>query len=96
MLSTDLAYLNMNDSLARSIKGKVEHFQGSTLLGTYSYNDALQNIHVDRTAASGKFFGFGVAQQLTLKVTDKERQKAVNKGARLMCHHTSLAPLYFP
>lgn len=80
MLTTDLAYLNMNDSLARSIKAKVEHYSGSTLLGTYSYNDALQNIHVDRTAASGKFFGFGVAQQLTLKLTDNERQKTVNQG----------------
>ena len=94
MLTTDLAYLNMNDSLARSIKAKVEHFQGSTLLGTYSYNDALQNIHVDRTAASGKFFGFGVAQKLTLKLTDKNRQKTVTKGDKLKIYFSVNASEY--
>lgn len=80
MLNTDLAYLNMNDSLARSIKAKVEHYQGSTLLGTYNYNDNLQNIHVDRTATSGKFFGFGIPQTLTLKLTDKDNSITVTKG----------------
>lgn len=89
MLSTDLAYLNMNDSLARTIKGKVEHYSGSTLLETYSYNDALQNIHVDRTAALGKFFGFGVSQKLTLKLTDKDRLKTVTKGDKFRIYFSA-------
>lgn len=82
MLSTNSAYLNMNDSLARSIKAKVEHYRsdGSTLKGTYNYDDYLQNIHVDRTAAAGKFFGFGVTQKLTLKLTDKNKEVHVYEG----------------
>lgn len=84
MLSTNAIYLNMNDSLARSIKAKVEHYRsdGSTLIETYNYNDHIQNIHVDRVAAAGKFFGFGVAQQLTLKLADKNKEILVSEGQK--------------
>lgn len=80
MLSTDTTYLNMNKTLARTIKGRVELYDGSTLLGTYSPTDALQYIHVERAGDSGKFFGFGVCQKVTIKLIDKNRTITPVKG----------------
>lgn len=80
MLSTDTTYLNMNKTLARTIKGRVELYDGSTLLGTYSPTDALQYIHVERAGEDGKFFGFGVCQKVTIKLIDKNRTITPVKG----------------
>ena len=74
-------YVNMNDSPLRRIKGKVELYNNSTLSQTFSYNDNLQEITIERTGEKGKFFGFGVCQKLTMKVFD--RTGALNLARRL-------------
>lgn len=66
----------------RTIVGKVEHYKGSTLLNTFKHTDALSNFKVSRTAAK-KFFGFGVAQEVELKLVDKNRAITVNEGDML-------------
>lgn len=96
MLSTDLAYLGMNDSLARTIQGKVELYNSSTnlellvaLLGTYTPTGALQSIHVERAGESGKFFGFGVCQKVTIKLVDKDRTITPEKGNVVKLHFSA-------
>ena len=49
-------YVNMNDSPLRRIKGKVELYNNSTLSQTFSYDDNLQEITIERTGEKGKFF----------------------------------------
>lgn len=59
-------------SPARSIAGKVELYEGSTLLNTFNSTDALKSFTISR-AGDKKFFGFGVSQEIELKLVDRER-----------------------
>lgn len=70
-------------SYARTIKAKVEHFNGSTLANTFSYDGELQSLCIERTGEEGKFFGFGVCQKLKVAVMDAKSAIAINKGDRL-------------
>ena len=63
---------NMLISPARSITGKVELYNGSTLLNTFKHTDALSSFTVSR-AGDKKFFGFGVCQEIEVKLVDRER-----------------------
>jgi hypothetical protein len=68
----------------RSIKGKVELLDGSTSTSIeFSNVDALKSFKVDRTGELGKFFGFGVAQKLEVKLLDKERVIDIPKDKEL-------------
>lgn len=77
-------YVNMNDSPLRRIKGKVELYNNSTLSQTFSYNDNLQEITIERTGDKGKFFGFGVCQKLTMKVFDRTGALDIPIGQNLI------------
>lgn len=81
-------YTNINDSPIRHIKGKVELYDGSTLLQTFKYNDYLQFVEISRIGASGKFFGFGICQQLTVKIVDKYREFDILKNQILKVYFT--------
>lgn len=76
-------YLNMNDLPQRKVEGKVELYNGSTLLETYLATDKLQEITVDRAGEKGKFFGFGICQQATVKIVDNYDATHFIKGQRL-------------
>lgn len=75
-----MLYGNFNNSPIRSVKGKVELYEGSTLLNTFTYRDNLTSFEVERQGASGKFFGFGICQKITIKLVDKDRQILINKN----------------
>jgi hypothetical protein len=59
-------------SPARSVAGKVELYNGSTLLNTFKHTDALSSFTISR-AGDKKFFGFGVCQEIEVKLVDRER-----------------------
>lgn len=63
---------SMLTSPMRKITGKVEHYNGSTLLNTFEHTGALSSFKITRTA-SKKFFGYGVTQSLELQLIDKTR-----------------------
>lgn len=65
-------HFNMLISPARSVKGRVEYYEGSTLSQTFSHSDALSSFTLSR-AGDKKFFGFGICQELELKLIDKNR-----------------------
>lgn len=72
-------YLNLLTTPARSIKGKAELYSSAnSLIGEYSYNNALTSIEIKREIEN-KFFGFGICQKLTLKLRDKDRLINVNQ-----------------
>ena len=66
------------NSPVRSIKAKVEHKKGSTLLNTFTQNDRLQQIEIQRVAADGKFFGMVICQRMNVKLVDVHRELTVS------------------
>ena len=80
---------NWNASISadcREVKGKVELYQGSTLLSTFLANDNLLSIDIERNCASGKFFGYSILQQATVKILDTQRALNVAEGQILKCY----------
>jgi hypothetical protein len=77
---------NMNDAPLRHVKGKVELYKDSTLLETFAHTDKLQEFSVSRLGEHGKFFGFGVCQQATVKIVDKQGTLQFEKGDELRIH----------
>ena len=73
---TGAAHLMMINSPIRSIKGKVELYNGSTLIDTYKHNDDLKSFSVERVGEE-KFFGFGVCQKANIKLLDVYREKTI-------------------
>lgn len=80
MISAESYFSEMLTAPSRQFKGKVELYDGSTLLETFYHDGALQSLTVDRAGESSKFFGFSICQQLTLKLRDKERTINIAKG----------------
>lgn len=76
-------YFNMNALPRRKVEGKVELYNGSALLETYLATDKLQEITVARAGEKGKFFGFGICQQATVKIVDNYDATHFIKGQRL-------------
>ena len=50
-----------------------EYKSKATDITTFTYKDALKEATIERIGEESKFFGFGVAQKLNLKLLDKER-----------------------
>lgn len=50
-----------------------EYYSKATNITTFTYKDALKEATIERIGEESKFFGFGVAQKLNLKLLDKER-----------------------
>lgn len=70
-------------SPVRNIAGKVELYEGSTLLNTFNHSDALSSLTVSRVGDSSKFFGFGVCQKIEVKLIDTQRAFDINTSHNL-------------
>lgn len=68
-----LTSTNTINAPVRTIRAKVELYNGSILVDTYSYDDILISVDVERVGEEGKFFGFGVCQKVNIKLIDKDR-----------------------
>lgn len=60
-------------SPVRTILAMVSLNKSDTVVNTFSYNDALQSVTIERAGDDTKFFGYGVAQKLNVKLRDTER-----------------------
>ena len=65
---------NMINSPVRKIQAKVELYEGSTLVNTFSYNDKLMDFTIERVCEEGKFFGFGICQHAKVQILDINRE----------------------
>lgn len=83
MIITDAIYEEMFNSAARQFVGRVELLEGSTLIDIFEHDGALISFTIDRTSDNTKFFGYGISQILTVKLTDKDRSIQVKKGQYL-------------
>lgn len=83
MIVAKSEFNDMLNNASRSIKARVELYDGSTLQDTFTYDGALKELEINRCGTPHKFFGFGVPQKLTVKLRDKERQINIVKGQGL-------------
>lgn len=68
---------NNLSSKVRTIKAKVELYNGSTLADTFNYDGDLISFDIERVGESGKFFGYGICQKTNVKALDINRQKDI-------------------
>ena len=80
---TNSTHKNMLISLARSIGAMVELYNGSTKLNTFNNTDSLKSLTISR-AGDKKFFGYGVSQELEMKLVDPSRSITIVKGQELI------------
>ena len=74
MLVAESCFCNLNNSPVRFMRGRVELYEGSTLLTTFKHTDYLKSFNIERVGDSSKFYGYGICHRLNVKVMDKERQ----------------------
>ena len=66
--------IDMLNSPVRKIQAKVELYEGSTLVDTYSYTDRLISFSVERVGDESKFFGYTICQKVNIHLIDKARE----------------------
>ena len=100
MIYAEQVFHDCINSPVRHVKGRVELYEGSTLLETFCSTDKLKSFSVERVGEESKFFGYGICQKLTVKLLDRERQINVNEHHTLEavfgtdCHYVYTNPLF--
>lgn len=62
------------NSPVRSIKGRVEVYEASTLIHTFLPEDKLIEFSIERECEGSKFFGFGICQHFVGSLIDTKRE----------------------
>lgn len=73
-----------NSAPLRTITAKVEVYNASTLVATYTQDDAIASIKIDRVGEESKFFGFGISQKATIELIDTNKELAITKNDTLI------------
>lgn len=73
----------MLNSPLRTICGRVELYEGSTLLQTFARDTNLKSFEIERAGDASKFFGYGICQKLKVEILDRNREFTLLKGQRL-------------
>lgn len=74
MLTMTTAYNTAINASKRIIKAKAELYLNSSLTATYTQNDAIKSINIDRVGEDSKFFGIGVTHKANIKLIDVNRE----------------------
>lgn len=74
MLATTSTYNSAISASVRRIKAKVELYNGSTLVATYTQADKVISFDIQRVGEDGKFFGFGICHRLNVHLIDVQRE----------------------
>lgn len=78
MLATTSAYNSAISASVRKIKAKVELYNGSTLVATYTQADKVISFDIQRVGEDGKFFGFGICHRLNVHLIDVQRELEIS------------------
>lgn len=65
------------DSPVRSIDARVERYEGSALVDTFTSGDRIKEVTLERVGDTTKFFGFGICQKGCIKLIDRDRELSV-------------------
>lgn len=83
MLVAEQCFNDINNTPVRYVRGRVELYNGSTLLNTFRHTDILKSFTIERVGDNSKFFGYGVVHKLNVKVLDKDRQLSITTANSL-------------
>lgn len=72
MIVNDIHSAMINNPV-RQLKGKAELFDGSALINSFLYTDALKSFDIERVGEA-KFFGYGICQKANIKLIDVNRE----------------------
>jgi hypothetical protein len=75
--------LNHLVSPVRMIDARVELYNGSTLINSFSCRDKLIEFSIERVSEENKFFGFGIIQRLNVKLIDQYRELSISSANSL-------------
>lgn len=73
-------------SPVRQVTAKVELFEGSTLVNTFTEQDRVKSFDIQRVGSESKFFGFGVCQRLNIHFVDTKRELDVSTANQIKCY----------
>lgn len=73
MRTATAEYKTANFASVRKVKAKVELYSGSTLVETYTDEDKIISLDIQRVGEDGKFFGFGICHRLNIHLIDTQR-----------------------
>lgn len=83
MLTIPEAYKTAITSPVRRVTAKLHVLGDSSLAATYTQDDALKSIEVQRIGDESKFFGFGVVKRLNFKLIDIGRVIDLSNSSNL-------------
>ena len=58
----------------RRVKAKALHYSNGALANTFTENNRIKSIEIQRVGENSKFFGFGVSHRLNIKLIDINRE----------------------
>ena len=58
----------------RRVKAKALHYNNGALANTFTENNKIKSIEIERIGENSKFFGFGVSHRLNIKLIDVNRE----------------------
>ena len=58
----------------RRVKAKALHYSNGALANTFTENNRIKSIEIQRVGENSKFFGFGVSHRLNIKLIDVNRE----------------------
>lgn len=67
-------YIDAINSKVRRVVAKAELYNSEALIATYTQNDAIKSIDIERVGEESKFFGFGVTHKMNIKLIDVSRE----------------------
>lgn len=73
-------------SPVRQVTTKVELFEGSTLVNTFTEQDRVKSFDIQRVGSERKFFGFGVCQRLNIHFVDLNRELDCSTANQIKCY----------
>ena len=74
MISASQELIKEMTSSVRHVVGKVELYEGSTLLQTFRHIDILKSIKIERVGDETKFFGYSMCQKVNVHLIDTNRE----------------------
>lgn len=84
------------NSTVRTVTGKVEMYEGTTLIQTFAHTDKLIEFTIERVGEE-KFFGFGVCQKINVKLLDLHREITVTtaNSFKLYFNNVNTSPIFY-
>ena len=58
----------------RRVKAKALHYSDGALANTFTENNRIKSIEIQRVGEDSKFFGFGISHRLNIKLIDVNRE----------------------